>query len=105
LNAPPIALPESFHPGPLPQTASFVSSAPKNIVVTAMKRWEDGDALILRCLETAGRATGGRIELPFWGRAIDASFGASEIKTLLVPKDPGAPVRETNLLEWPEEME
>ena len=100
LNAGPVCLVESFHPGPLPSTASFLAASPASIVVTVMKKWEDGDALVLRCVETSGLATDGLIELPFWGRTIEATFGPQEIKTLLVPRDRDAAVREVNLLEW-----
>jgi hypothetical protein len=38
--------------------------------------------------------------LPLLGRTVEAAFGANEIKTFFVPREVGAPVRETNLLEW-----
>lgn len=105
INVPPVPLVESSHPGPLPLAASFLSTSPSNVNATVMKRWEDGDAMIVRCLETAGIATQGRVELPFWERSIDLSFGPAEIKTLLIPRDRAVPTREINLLEWKDTVE
>ncbi len=99
LNQPPFALIETFHDGPLPQRKSFADDGGGDVVVTVLKRAEDGDgALVVRAYETAGRAARARIELPLVGRTIEAAFGAHEIKTFLVPHN--EPVREVNLLEW-----
>jgi hypothetical protein len=68
--------------------------------VTVAKRWEDGDALVLRCLETAGAATEAHIALPFWNRSFDVLFGPWELKTLLVHPDNDDEPREVSLLEW-----
>jgi alpha-mannosidase len=99
LNQPLVVLPESFHPGPLPSRASHLTVDRENVVVAAMKCAEDGDDLILRCFETAGRATRATIHLPCWNRVIEADFRPSEIKTFRIPADGREPVRETNLLE------
>ena len=56
----------------------------------------------MRGHETA--ATGGRarIALPLLGdRVAEAEFGAFQIRTFRVPRDPRAPVTETDLLELP----
>jgi alpha-mannosidase len=102
LNQPPFALIEGFHTGPLPQRASFVDAGAGDVVVTVVKAAEDGDgSLVVRAYESAGRpAAGARIELPLLNRAIDADFGAHEIKTFRVSRDPDEAVVETNLLEW-----
>jgi alpha-mannosidase len=68
--------------------------------VTVLKRAEDDDALVVRAYESAGRAGSATIELPLLERTIQADFGAHEIKTFRVPRDPGEPIAETNLLEW-----
>jgi alpha-mannosidase len=68
--------------------------------VTVLKHAEDGDAVVVRAFEAAGRPGRATIELPLLGRSVDAEFAANEIKTLLVPRDPSEPARETNLLEW-----
>jgi alpha-mannosidase len=100
LNCRPIALAESYHAGPLPQRDSFLVAEPANIVVSAVKRAEDGDDLIVRCYETSGAATRATIHLPKWGRMIEAAFGPSQIKTFRIPVDPAQPVVETNMIEW-----
>jgi hypothetical protein len=52
------------HTGVLPPAHSFVSVEPENLILTAMKKAEDSDALILRFYESAGRATSGTIHVP-----------------------------------------
>jgi alpha-mannosidase len=52
------------HTGVLPSTHSFVSVEPQNLVLTAMKRAEDSDALILRFYEWAGVPTSATIHVP-----------------------------------------
>ncbi|HWJ32857.1 MAG TPA: glycoside hydrolase family 38 C-terminal domain-containing protein [Gaiellaceae bacterium] len=95
LNQPAYALLESFHDGDLPSDQSFVDGAP----VTVVKLAEDGDAVVLRAVETSGRETTEAIDLPLLGRSVELTFRAGEIKTVLVPRDRAEPVRETNLLE------
>jgi alpha-mannosidase len=100
LNRAPVALLESFHEGPLPLRDSYLSCEPSSVVVSVIKRAEDGDDLILRCFETSGVETEATIRLPHWNREIRTCFGPNEIKTFRVPLDEDAPVRETNLIEW-----
>jgi alpha-mannosidase len=96
LNQPAFGLIETFHEGPLPQRNSYGDEGGGEVVVTAVKAAEDGDGVVVRAYESAGRASGARIEV--LGRTIDADFGANEIKTFVVPRD-GGDVRETDLLE------
>jgi alpha-mannosidase len=49
------------HAGTLPASYSFVKTEPENVVVTAMKKTEDGDGLLVRFYEWAGK--GGDITL------------------------------------------
>ena len=101
LNQQPFALLESYHGGDLPQRASFASVDGDSVVVTLIKAAEDGDgSLVVRAHETAGRPSRARIGLPLVGRTLEAEFRAGEIKTFRVPRDPGAAVEETSLLEW-----
>ena len=100
LNQPLIAQVESRHPGPLPQTDSYLSVDVDNVIVPVIKRAEDADDLILRCFETNGTATEATIRLPRWNRTIEAAFRPHELKTFRVPIDADEPVIETNLLEW-----
>src|SRR6266511_1220372 len=102
LNQPPLALLESSHPGPLPQRSSFAAVTAGSVLVSVLKLTEDpGDDLVVRAYESAGRPAGAEIDLPLAGRRITAAFGPCEIKTFRVPRDPGRPVTETDLLEQP----
>ncbi len=102
LNQPPFPLLESYHRGELPASASFASVSDDAVVLTVLKAAEEGDGdLVLRAYESAGRPVHVSIDLPLVGRTIEADFGAAEIKTWKVPRDPAAPVAETSLLEWP----
>jgi alpha-mannosidase len=104
LNQPPIPLFATFHPdGTLPQSDSFLSVEPANVMVTVLKQAEDGDGLVLRAFETSGAAAHASIDLSKLGRLIETDFGPNEIKTFLLPRDPEKSVVETNLLEWPNE--
>ena len=104
LNQPPVPLFATFHPeGTLPQFDSFLSVEPDNVMVTVLKQAEDGDGLVLRAYETHGGSAHACINLPMLGRFIEADFGPGEIKTFHIPRDPARAVKETNLLEWPDE--
>jgi alpha-mannosidase len=99
LNQPPFALLESYHDGPLPQSASHADDGGGSVVVTVVKGGEDADgALVVRAFESAGAPA--RATITLFGRTIDADFGAAEIKTFRFPRDPNEPVVETDLLEW-----
>jgi len=52
------------HAGVLPTEHSFVEIKPENLVLTAIKKAEDDDALILRFFEWAGKDTDIQIQLP-----------------------------------------
>lgn len=105
LNQRPIPLITTFHPaGTLPQVNSFASVDNDNIIINVLKRWEDGDDLILRAYETTRTATTATICLPYWGpqgagRSFTAEFKPCEIKTFRIPRD-GGEVVEVNMLEW-----
>ncbi|GLY78928.1 alpha-mannosidase [Actinoallomurus iriomotensis] len=98
----PVALLESFHDGPLPQHRSFADASDAgNVVITVVKRAEDGDGHIVRGYETDGAAATATVHLPFLRRTVIAEFDPHEIKTLFVPDDRRLPVVETDLLERP----
>ena len=100
LNQRPVVINATSHAGILPQSLSFASIEPENLILSVVKQWEDGDDLIIRAYETAKIATHGKICI--LGRTFEADFGAAEIKTFRVPRDAAQPVVETNLLEWTE---
>lgn len=105
LNQRPFAIFATFHPnGKLPQSDSFISVEPENVIVTVVKKAEEDDGLILRAVETSKIATHGVIILSKWERTINADFAPCQIKTFHVPRDPALPVREVNLLEWDEKL-
>jgi alpha-mannosidase len=103
LNQSPFSLIAAYHPeGSLPQSASFLSTGQANIVATVLKKAEDNDDLIVRCVETHKEATRASICLPWLQRIFEADFGPCEIKTFRIPIDHRQPVSETGLLEWTE---
>ena len=52
------------HSGELPPTHSFVSVTPETVVLTALKKAEDGNALIFRFYEWAGKSGTTQLSLP-----------------------------------------
>jgi alpha-mannosidase len=102
LNQRPVALITTVHKGQLPQTGAFLCVEQENLVVTAVKKAQDNDDLIIRVHETAGVETNGDIHLAGWKRHINSTFGPCEIKTFRIPQDEQQSVVETNLLEWQE---
>jgi len=89
---------QGIHPGNRPLSASFLSVDAPNIVVSVVKKSEDGDDLIVRCYETAGRQVTANLDLGLVNRRWTGSFRPLEIKTLRVPIA-GGEIREVNLLE------
>jgi alpha-mannosidase len=99
LNQPAYAMLESFHEGPLPPARSYADGGDGSVVFTVLKAAEDGGGYVLRGYETAGRDAHASVALPLLDRTLQLEFGANEIKTVFIPRDPAEPVRETNLLE------
>jgi alpha-mannosidase len=98
-NQPSFVLPSGAHPGNLPARVSFICIEPENFLLSVAKKAEDSDDLILRILETHGRATNAIISLPQWQRMVQASFNPGQIKTFRLPANPHQPIIETDLLE------
>jgi alpha-mannosidase len=71
-----------FPPGEGRKAAPAARLSNSAIVLTAMKKSEDGKALILRLFEPAGRARATVLSLPFAGARTRVSFRPFEIKTL-----------------------
>ena len=72
--------------------ASFLSVSPSNVVVPAVKKAEEGDDLIVRLVETEGRPGEVALDLPLVKRQWKGAIGASQIKTLRIPRRGGAMV-------------
>jgi len=89
---------QGIHRGTRPLSASFLSVDAPNVVVSAVKKSEDGDDLIIRCYETAGRGTKATLDLGLVNRTWTGTFRPLEIKTLRVPRK-GGEIREVNALE------
>jgi alpha-mannosidase len=101
LNQPAFALLESYHDGSLPRRATH-ATADDGIVVTVLKRAEGGgEDVVVRAYETTGTEVQTTLELPVLGRSVSARFAPGEVKTFRIPRDPKAPVAETDLLERP----
>ena len=98
LTAPVPVLYQGIHKGTRAQSASFLSVDVPNVVVSDVKQAEDGNDLIIRCYETAGRATKASLDLGLVHRHWTGEFHPLEIKTLRVPLT-GGNIREVNALE------
>ena len=83
-NIPLHAMQVDAHTGELPATHSFVTVKPENLVLTAMKKSEDGNSLILRFYEWAGKDTTANITVP------EGASGATV--TNLMEKAEGTPL-------------
>ena len=89
---------QGIHRGTRPLSASFMSVDVPNIVVSVVKKSEDGDDLIVRCYETDGRGATATLDLGLVNRRWTGTFRPLEIKTLRVPRN-GGEIREVNVLE------
>ncbi|QNI37464.1 alpha-mannosidase [Edaphobacter albus] len=58
------ALQTESHVGDLPAQQSLIRVTPQNLVLTAMKKSEDGNSLILRFYEWAGKDTQAKLTIP-----------------------------------------
>jgi alpha-mannosidase len=63
-NYPLTAVATTAHAGTLPAAHSFVSVAPENVVLTAVKKAEDANGLILRVYEWAGKTGTAEFHVP-----------------------------------------
>jgi alpha-mannosidase len=100
LNVPPVVGEVDQHAGPWPSAASLLRCEPSNVVLAVFKVAEEGEDLILRGYETAGRETTAQIEFgPEGSRACwPVMWRPYEIKTLRLGLGDGLPV-EVSMLE------
>ncbi|MCR5682692.1 MAG: hypothetical protein K6G29_09610, partial [Clostridiales bacterium] len=94
LNAAPFAVLETFHKGALPTSYAGIRALPENIVVTAVKKHEDSDAVVIRAYECEGRDT--EAEFTVFGKTFNAPFGHRAAKTFVIDENG---VRPCNFLE------
>ena len=78
---------ETHHDGTLPQTYSGIDVDNENIVVTAIKRAEDGNGIIIRAVETDGRETEATIKSDALRASFTMKWKPQEIKTIRVTAD------------------
>ena len=62
-NYPLIAVNEVAHKGSLPATHSFIEISPGNLIITALKKAEDSDDLVIRFFETTGNECIAKVRL------------------------------------------
>jgi alpha-mannosidase len=89
---------QGIHAGNRPLSGSFLAVDAPNVVVSVVKKAEEGNDLIIRCYETAGRPASATLDLGLVNRRWTGNFRPLEIKTLRVPRA-GGEVREVNALE------
>ncbi|MBO4355742.1 MAG: hypothetical protein J5850_02675, partial [Clostridia bacterium] len=94
INQRPFAVLETFHKGRLPQSYSGLSVSHDNIIVTAIKKHEDSDAVVLRAYECEGKDT--EVKFTLFGSSFKAFFGHNSVKTFIIEKDN---IIETDFLE------
>ncbi len=98
LNVPLIPHIESAHPGELPSRSTLMGTEADNVLISVVKKSEDGDDLIIRGYETAGRPAKTVLHIPSLDATFDLEFTAHEIKTVRInPKT--KTLVEVNLLE------
>jgi len=88
---------DSNHEGTEPWERSFINVSPTSVWVTAIKRAEAGEGIVVRLQERAGRASQASVDVPAMEVSRKVSLRPWEIKTLLV--EPRGALREVNLLE------
>jgi alpha-mannosidase len=95
---PSVAIYQGIHGGTMPKSGSFLAVDAQNVVVSAIKQSENGEDLIIRCVETSGQPVAATIDLRFADRKWTGNFKPCEIKTLLFKQNTGT-IKEVNLLE------
>jgi alpha-mannosidase len=98
LNAPPIVREVEAHPGEWPAAATLVQCASPNVILTVVKVAEEGEDLILRGYETAGRESQVEIRFGLDDARWTVAWKAYEIKTLRLEVEAAALV-EVSMLE------
>ncbi len=87
-NDPLIVVRADKHTGKLGKSKSFFSAGPHNVVLSTMKKAEDGKGFVLRLVETSGKDTTAVINLPGKPKKIvETNLVERELQTLPTPKD------------------
>jgi alpha-mannosidase len=96
--APPITIYQGIHGGQMPKSGSFMSVDSQNVIVSAVKLAEEGDAGIIRLVETMGKEAFVTLRFPSVNHQWSGHLNAFEIKSLKIDLYSGV-VKEVNLLE------
>lgn len=89
---------QGIHKGDRAQEDSFLSVSASDVVISAIKKAEDNDDIIVRAYETDGKPSRATVDLRFAKTRWSGEFRPYEIKTLRVNPHKGT-VSEVNLLE------
>lgn len=68
-NYPLVAMQVEPHEGALPSRKSFIAVSPANVILTAVKKAEDSNALLLRMYESAGNESDVSVHIPDGGNS------------------------------------
>ena len=82
-NTAPTAIMENHHNGNLPLLYEGISIDKENVMLSALKKAEDGEGYILRVYECAGKAVSCRIDCKTLGE-YNVDFTPFEVKTLRI---------------------
>jgi len=96
--SPPVALYQGIHGGSMPGAGSFIRIESNDIIISSIKQAEEGNDLIIRCVETSGKSVTATVDFSFINRKWTGSFKPCEIKSLRLDCHNGS-VKEVNLLE------
>lgn len=98
-NQPPELIMGTNHEGELPTTYRGIEIAPQSVICESIKYAEEGDGIILRLYETAGKSARAEIHLhiPHYEVNFSRTFSKNEIQTLWVLPD--GTVKETDIVE------
>jgi alpha-mannosidase len=95
---PPVVIYQGIHGGTMLKSAAYLSVDEPNVTVSAIKKSETDEDLIIRLVETQGREASPTLTFPSAGFSWRGKLGACEIKTLRLHLATGD-IREVNLLE------
>ena len=86
LNNPPQKVHETYHDGPLPLRMENVYISNPQIILSVIKKPEDkaSEGIIVRLYESYGKPGNTKLKIYPFGVDISLSFGAFEIKTILI---------------------
>ncbi|MCQ2462235.1 MAG: glycosyl hydrolase-related protein [Clostridia bacterium] len=78
---------ETHHRGTLEPVCSGLNVSRDNIIVEAVKESEDGNGIVIRAYECAGKETAADIDFTAFGKKYAATWKPQEFKTVIFPYD------------------